>query len=229
MKAISKSIKLELIKTFFASSGKRLTNISKLKDAQLDDICFKHNIPIQSLYEESILNQIKNMEQKTLDRRNAKKRLDFIDSMKSKWDELSNDEREMCINHYAHLITPDPESVQKENDAAKCITDAMEQKFIREGARIQRTGLNTLIVNGIHLTNGHIRKIPIMENVINRLREEDNHDEVYESSLIIPIICQLLIEKKHKIKIVCSKCRVHLTLQNRSTKKECNTCIHCSD
>ena len=92
----------------------------------------------------------------------------------------------------------DPAEVEKHNQRLKLDTDALERRTLLDGNRVVRVADNEILVNGIKVINGFVKKINIMEEDLIVMRGECQQSFTYCDKNIIPIIKKMIKKIKTK-------------------------------
>jgi hypothetical protein len=201
-KKITKDDKIEIINSFFAKDGKKMTNLVKATVAKLDDIITKYSIPVNEMFndlnEKRLQKKIKNEEDKKKYEeekiiRNIEE-LRFKNEMKIKWKYLTDKEKDECYMKMMEVYNDG--NYEEHNEKIKNETDAMERNFKKEGCIVEREDINILKINGVTLVNGYLKEKPNIEENLKVMREEDQQEFTYCNKLIIPLINKMIEEKE---------------------------------
>lgn len=190
---ISKSDKINYISMFFAEQGKKMTNLTKVKVDKLDEIIKQYKIDLEIYRKKEIEYKLK-QEQEELERereREEKRRLKKEDDERwcSKWNTLKECQKLEC---YKFLWEKKCKNNQEENERNKRLTDIFYNDFKKEGANVERTGDNKLIINGINLINGFEKKINSFEEDLIIMSELEQQIYTYTDDDVKVMIDKLI-------------------------------------
>jgi hypothetical protein len=163
-KRISKTRLASLIEIHFRLKGKRLTNLKKSTIEKLIDIIKKYNInnlgeilknleeeEEEEKEEEEKRQKERKEEQKKRDEEYEKKEL-LLKKRIAYYEKQPDNIKMLFIKKYIKTIFLDkiPDNI-KHNEELKLRTDIEEKLAIQEGLKVERTDINTLIINYIHV------------------------------------------------------------------------------
>lgn len=200
---MSKAIKIKAITAFFASQGKRMTNLNRVTIEKLDEVIKKHNIPIEEEIEKIKEKQRKEKEEAEQREIEYKRKKEEIEKqkrkMKIRWAMLTDAMREECyVKMWELNYKSDPTEVEKHNQELKLMTDCLERASRLDGKTVVRIADNELLVSGVKVINGWLKKINIMEEDLVTMREENQQEFTYCNKNIIPIIKKMIKKIKTK-------------------------------
>jgi hypothetical protein len=200
---MSKAIKIKAITAFFASQGKRMTNLNRVTIEKLDEVIKKHNIPIEEEIEKIKEKQRKEKEEAEQREIEYKRKKEEIEKQKKKmkirWAMLTDAMREECyVKMWELNYKSDPTEVEKHNQELKLMTDCLERASRLDGKTVVRIADNELLVSGVKVINGWLKTINIMEEDLVTMREENQQEFTYCNKNIIPMIKKMIKKIKTK-------------------------------
>ena len=170
MSKMLKNDMIDGIEYHFRKQGKRLTNLRKVPMSKLEEMIKKYNVNIVDEVNE--LKTAREQAKKNLDdeREERKRLLDEKNNLCiKKYIELTNAQRDQF---YEKIFEEANADNNREMNVGKSLTDVLYNKFKSEGARVIRESDTVLIVNGIHVHNGHDYKPLDKDEYITELKSE---------------------------------------------------------
>lgn len=154
MSKISKTMKAELISDFFAERGKRMSNLTKVDVAKLDEIILQHSINIEQQMQKRTVRIEKEKEAKIQREKEQEEReRKYKEEQKAKeeerlqkWNSI-NETQQMTICE--KIATYQNNARHKDYEKDVRITDEAERKAIATGKRFERQSPTVIVISGI--------------------------------------------------------------------------------
>ena len=210
MNTVSKAAKINVIETYFAEKGQRMSNLKKATIIKLDAIIAKFNIDVD-VYILKIKNKRdEQIEQQRIqdDERGRRRRLkeQETQNLKIKWNTLTTKMKQICYSRlWEHKYGNQDEDIKNHNDRLQKHTNMMMNALIPGARNSERIAVNEFKVNGMNIITGYTKKIHIKEDDFKIMNEEDQQVYTYTDKFIIPIMEDLIkakIKKTYKTKLV---------------------------
>lgn len=163
-KKMLKADYVKVIESHFANEGKKLSNLSKATLPKLKEIIEKYDIKFDEKEMVKDINDAKEKEKQEQEERDKEwkiqreRRLEQDTKRQKDFDELTEDKKDDVLTYI--VIEKQKKyldsywRIKRDNKCLKDQTDVMEEEFKKEGRNVERTGANTLKVNGINVIHG---------------------------------------------------------------------------
>jgi hypothetical protein len=185
-KKMLKADYVKIIEEHFAKEGKCLSNLSKATLPKLKEIIEKYDIKFdeKSIVEENEKQKQKEKEEKEQrDKEHEEQNRIYKETMerkKTEWKGLTEYAKDKVITYVVvekqKVYLNDYWKNKKRNEKLKQDVDKMVEKFKSEGANVERTGDNTINVNGVIISHGFYTDTFDWEEEYKRAREDmENH------------------------------------------------------